>query len=351
MFAPPLSLTSTPPFTCDFHLVLARLFLLLLVSVSAFVVPLNAQNPTEDDPEVLRVETDLLLFPIRVRDKGKNDVSALTQEQLSLTDKDRVISSVYLSHGIDRVALVFALDQSGSVREIISQQRDAALALFSRFSDKSSVAVLRFAATPNLVAPFGKDAAVAREAFSFPAKSNQPTAIFDAAAAAIRHFEALPRVRSERRIVILLSDGIDNASRTKASAVIESANKNRISFYVIHVPLFIPGDEHLEVRPASSGFRKLAEDTGGKYFLAGDAKNALKPQTSIDLTSVFKAIEDDLKSQFLLGFYISNSARDGKKHNFSLSLPEGFEYQVYNGSYSRKQPFFVQRPVAESPPR
>ena len=351
MFAPPLSFTSKPSSRREVRSALARVFLISFVSVSLILTSVYAQTPTAEDDEVLRVDTDLLLFPIRIRDKRGKDVSTLTQEQLSLSDKDGVVSSLYLSHGIDRVALVFALDQSGSVREIISQQRDAALALFSRFSEQSSVAVLRFSAAPNLVAPFGKDTSVARQAFSFPAESNQPTAIFDAADSALRHFDVLPRVRSERRIVILLSDGIDNASRTKANSVIESANSKRVSFYVIHIPLFIPVDDHLEVRPPTSGFRKLAEATGGRYFLVGDARSALQPKTSIDLASVFKAIEDDLKSQFLLGFYIGSTARDGRKHKFSLSLPDGYEYQVYNRRYSRKQEFFVERPATEPLPR
>ncbi len=64
---------------------------------------------------------------------------------------------MYFSPGADRVALMFALDQSGSLREIISQQQEAALALFSRFGERSSVAVLRFSDTSSLAAPFTKD--------------------------------------------------------------------------------------------------------------------------------------------------------------------------------------------------
>ena len=45
---------------------------------------------------------------------------------------------------------------------------------------------------------------------------------------------ALPRFRSERRIVILISDGLDNASTTKAGAAIKAALEKQISFYVIH---------------------------------------------------------------------------------------------------------------------
>ena len=47
----------------------------------------------------------------------------------------------------------------------------------------------------------------------------------------------MPRVRSERRIAILISDGLDNASTAKASHVIETALQKQVSFYVIHIPL------------------------------------------------------------------------------------------------------------------
>jgi hypothetical protein len=98
------------------------------------------------------------------------------------------------------------------------------------------------------------------------------------------------------------------------------------------------------VRPPSKGFRDLAEKTGGKYFLVGDAKSALRPAAGNDLSPIFQAIEEDLKSQYLLGFYLGETANDGRRHRFSLSLPDGLEYEVGNRSYSRKQEFFVLRP-------
>jgi VWFA-related protein len=303
----------------------------------------SAQEPTTDD-EVVRVSTDLLLFPIRIKDKRDQAVTGLTENQLSLDDKDGVTTGLYLSPGADRIALVFALDQSGSLREIISQQRAAALALFHRFSDRSSIAVLRFAEVPAIVAPFGRDPSKASSAFSPSAGSNRHTAIFDAAARAVSMFEGLPRVRAERRIVILISDGLDNASRTKPGAVIDAALNKKVSFYVIHLPLFEPRDGHLAVRPPSKGFRDLAEKTGGKYFLGGDVKAALAPVKDIDLTAIFQAIEDDLKSQYLLGFYLGEAANDGRKHRFSLGLPEGLKYQFGTMDYSRRHEFFVYRP-------
>src|SRR6185503_13201488 len=156
-------------------------------------------------------------------------------------------SGLFFSAGVDRVALVFALDQSGSLREIVAQQQNAALALFSRFSDRSSLAVLRFSDVSELTATFDNDPANARSAFKFPAINNRHTAIFDAAEKSITTFNSLPRVRGERRIVILISDGLDNASRTRPAEVIRSAIETQVSFYTIHIPLFEPRDGRLAV--------------------------------------------------------------------------------------------------------
>ena len=331
---------------------IAGLRLLRFVALISLLVCLQVTNPsnvlaqeTVDEDEVVRVNTELLLFPVRVRNKKGQAVPGLTEQDLLLKDQDQVTTGMYFSPGADRVALMFALDQSGSLRQVISQQQEAALALFSRFGERSSVAILRFSNTASLVAPFTKDLDAARAAFEFFAAPNQQTAIFDAAAKAVRAFNDLPRVRSERRIVVLISDGLDTISRTKADTVIDAAVEQRVSFYVIHLPLFEPLDGRLAVRRPSKGFRELAEKTGGKYFLVGDAKSALMPRQN-DLTPIFQAIEEDLKSQYLLGFYISESARDNRRHVFSVSMKrEGVEYSVGRFGYSRTQKFFIHKPT------
>jgi Ca-activated chloride channel homolog len=319
----------------------------ILLIVCAPLVAAAQTGSQTDDADVVRVSTDLLIFPIRVRDAKGQAVGGLTEKDLRVDDKDRVTSGLYFKSGVDRVALVFALDASGSIQDVIFQQRDAALALFDRFSDRSSIAVLQFAETSEVVVPFNRDSAAAAGGFRFHFGTNQRTAIFDAAAKSISTLAALPKVRSERQIVILISDGLDNASSTKPSEVIAQAIEKRISFYVIHLPLLEPRDGHLAIRPPSSGFRDLAEKTGGKYFLIQNVQQALS-STPVDLTPIFRAIEEDLKSQYLVGFYISESAKDGKRHTFSLSLlPEGMKYSVGppRPSYSREHEFFVQSPI------
>ena len=339
--------TQHPPFRSFFHLTervvrshITALFLLvsLCVGVSGTVF---AQDPPPDDEDVIRVNTDLLLFPIRVRDKKGRAVTGLTEQDLMLKDDEKVTTGVYFAPGADRVAMLFALDQSGSLSQIISQQRDAALALFSRFSERSSIAILRFAEKASLDVPFTKDIENARAGFRFRARQNQRTAIFDAAAHSLNAFDDLTPVRSERRIVVLISDGLDNQSAIRADSIIDVAIEKRVSFYVIHLPLFEPIDGRLEVRRPAKGFKELAEKTGGKYFLVGDRKSALMPK-DVDLTPIFDAIEEDLKSQYLLGFYIAESARDNRPHAFSATLkPEGVQYWVGRFGFSRTHKFMI----------
>ena len=331
-----------------------RLMLRFAVIISFLACLAFAAQPTSvfaqqssDNDEVVRVNTDLLLFPIRIRDKKGQAVAGLTDQDLSLKDQDQVTTGVYFSRGAERVAMLFALDQSGSLRQIIEQQREAALALFSRFGERSSVAIVRFSNTATLVAPFTKDLENARAAFKFRAAPNAKTAIFDSAATSLKAFDDLTPSRTERRIVVLISDGLDTESRTSPDTVIEAALEQHVSFYIIHLPLFEPRDGRLEVRRPTKGFKELAEKTGGKYFLVGDAKSALAPRPP-DLTPIFQAIEEDLKSQYLLGFYIAESSRDNRKHVFSVSMkPEGVEYSVGRNGYSRTQKFMINLPPNE----
>ncbi len=312
----------------------------ILVTVCLSTNKTQAQEPAADD-DVVRTDIHLVVFPIRVRDKAGQAVAGLTPNDLTLKDEDNATTGLYLYAGADRVSLVFALDQSGSLREIMNQQRDAALALFQRFGEKSQVAVVRFAERPQVALPFGHDLDATGSAFSRATANNQHTAIFDAAAAATKMFEGLERIRSERRLVILISDGLDTASTVKPAKVIEAALKNQVTFYVIHLPLFTPQDGRLKVRTPAKGFRELAEKTGGKYFLVGNTAAPLASQAIMDLSLVFKAIEEDLKSQYLLGFYTKETSNNGRMHRLVIGLPAGIEYQIGGFGYSQKHELFI----------
>jgi Ca-activated chloride channel family protein len=293
------------------------LFIPFLFYTSSVRIFAQTDQSTDD---VVRVRTDLIIVPAFVTGKHGRRISGLTQSDFTVRDNRQTVTLSYFAAGTEHVALAFALDTSGSIREVISQQREAALSLFSRFGHGSRVAVLHFGEKAVLTVPFTSDASVAQSAFSLHASLNRHTAIFDAAAAAIHAFKIDGSNLAERRILILISDGLDTASVVRAADVINEARAGGVSIYVIHLPLFEPRDGQLVPRSASNGFRELAEKTGGHYFMAGDARSALNPQAAPDLAPVFQAIEEDLQGQYVLGFYPDDAARQTSLHRIEINL-------------------------------
>jgi len=277
-----------------------------------------AQDPDQED--VIRVRTDLVTVPVTVVDSRGHRAAGLNQEDFVMLDNGKAVQIGHFSSGTDRVALVFVLDASGSARDYLSQQRDAGLALFSRLGPGSQVAVAHFGDRLKLTVPFTDEVTGARGGFDFGADVGQHSAIFDSAAAAVQLLANRQSDPTERRIIILTSDGLDNASSTKAADVISCARSRAISFYVIHFPLFAPYDGHLAMRATSKGFRDLAEKTGGRFFIAGDVKLALTPGALYDLSLVFRSIEEDLASQYVLGFYPTEAMHNGTGHKVEVSL-------------------------------
>lgn len=290
----------------------------------------------------MRVRTDLVTVPALVTDGDGRRVRGLTQSDFSVRDNGRAVTLSYFAAGTDRVALAFALDASGSVRELVARQRAAALQLFSRFGRGSRVAVMHFGERPELLAPFTTDAALVEPAFAAHIPASRRTAIFDAAAAAVRAFAAEKNGPAERRIVILISDGLDTASVARAQTVIADARAQNVSFYVIHLPLYTPRDGRLVVRSPAKGFRDMAEKTGGRYFVIGDAKDALDASAPApDLAPVFRAIEEDLQGQYVLGYYPDEALRAAASHRIEINLTardrKGLRVRALREEYNLKQ--------------
>jgi VWFA-related protein len=306
-------------------------FLLLVLTTSLSFAPhIFAQDSNVPSDEIIRISTDLVTVPVVVTNGRGERVSGLMKDDFVVRDEGILMDVAHFGAGTDRVALAFLLDASGSTRDIISQQREAALALLSRFGRTSRVAVLHFSSQSELVVPFTDDLSKASSAFRFLPLPGQRTAIFDAALAAARAFKVNTHLPTERRIVILISDGLDTASTVTAADAIREANARDVSFYVIHLPLYTPRGGRLAARPASKGFRELAAQTGGRSFTIGDAQSSLNPHAKYDLDPVFKAVADDLNGQYVIGYYLSSPdhARQSRRPDVALTSPHHRKLRV-----------------------
>ena len=282
---------------------------------SAFY-PASSSAQAEEQEEVVRVQTNLATVTVYATDKRGRRIAGLQQTDFLLYDGDKPLSIEHFATGTERVSLCFLLDASGSARDIIQHERETALALFSRFGRGSRLAVIRFGTKAQIQTPFTEDIKLARSAFLTAPLSGGRTAIFDGALAGLQEFAKSGNRPGERRIAVLISDGLDTASRARAAEVIAEANRLGVSFYILHLPLYEPGDGRLRPRAPSKGFKELAEKSGGLYFRIGTAQESLNPRVEYDLRPIFQALADDLAAQYILGSY----PPDGRRPNFKVEL-------------------------------
>lgn len=129
------------------------------------------------------------------------------------------------------------------------------------------------------------------------------SAVRDAIVHGSQKFDSLrPEPQPTARLLLVVSDGVDNASYGKERNAIESAQRSGVRVYVIGLPF-------PEAAAGNSLLEHLAVNTGGQAFFPADES---------DVDRALAAIERDVANSFLVGFV--PEAHDGKSHKLRVEL-------------------------------
>lgn len=254
------------------------------------------------------LRSDLVLVPVTVRDQQGRYVTDLRADEFQLFDngQPRPIAFVWSendAHQLTRpLALTVLLDTSRSISTVLHQQRSAVASLLTRLGERTLVSLVSFSRHPEILLEFTADKTEALNAFLRHQRIGGDTAIFDALAFAVKNLEALP-AGQRRKVVVIISDGLDTASQIPYPACVRLAQEHGIAVYSILIPIYAPYGDRLVARRPTKGFIEIAEETGGEFFQVGTVEQALNPRAQLDLEPVFQAIVNDLRHQYYLGFY------------------------------------------------
>jgi VWFA-related protein len=122
------------------------------------------------------------------------------------------------------------------------------------------------------------------------------TALYDGVAEALRH--VLERGDAERRVLVVVSDGGDNASRETFASVLALAHRSHTVIYAIGLMGTPPADDDEDRRP----LRRLARDTGGMSIF---------PRSPEDIVAAATRVARDVREQYTLGF-VPGPRADGR---------------------------------------
>lgn len=270
---------------------LLSLFAVLLIST--FVV--HAQ----DDDDVVRVNTDLVVLNLTVTDKAGQYAKALKVSDFKIyEDGVEVQPNMIAGFSLQEApyAAVVLLDSSGSMEARFSLARSAAIRFLDGLRAEDVAAVYRFDSKVERVQEFTGGRDLAPTAYAIRAKGM--TTLNDAIVEAANTLATRPE---HRKAIVILSDGMDTFSKASSEKAVESALAVGASIYAVDM-------SQIEVsgtgkRQGAASLKGFAEKTGGR-FIATPGGQALR--------DAFTGIADELGHQYTLSYRPTNQARDGK---------------------------------------
>lgn len=271
---------------------------LFLITLSGWVRAQEPQ-PTASRPEgeyTIKANVDLVVLRATAQD-GKNTlVSGLNQDSFQVYE-DGVLQPIkYFSHEDIPVTVGLVADNSGSMKPKRKNVIAAALAFARSSNPQDQMFVVNFNEKVSLGLPgniaFTDQADQLRVALSGVAADGE-TALYDAVAVALEHLKKGDR---DKKVLIVVSDGGDNASKHKLSEIMALAGQPNAIIYTIG----IFDDQDADRNPKV--LKRLAQETGGESFL---------PESLADVTPICQRIAHDIRNQYTIAYVPTNRKRDG----------------------------------------
>jgi Ca-activated chloride channel family protein len=272
----------------------------LLALMMTLPTALCAQDAT------IRMDVRLVNVFVSVTDRNGALVGGLTREDFAVKEDGRPQQiSVFERQSELPLNLTLAIDTSGSVRKDLSEEADAArrfVHAILRQQDKMSL--LEFATEVKELSGFTNNVGQIDRGLS-RLHSDYATALYDAI---LLGSEGLGG-KDGRRVLVLVSDGGDTAKSTTYQEALDSALRHEVMIYsIIDVPIEASagrdlGGEHALIT--------LAEQTGGKSFYVSAG----------GLDKAFAQVSDDLRTQYLIGYYPKNQEPGRTFHRIQITVP------------------------------
>jgi Ca-activated chloride channel family protein len=266
--------------------------------LGAFAVLLCASSQIEPVPASFRiaVDVDLVVLPIAVHDRQGRYVPDLLQQDFEVYE-DRLPQQIKLFRHEDIPVIAgLLIDHSGSMRSKLAQVT-AGAGTFVQFSNpQDQMFVVNFNEKVSLGLPEGIPFSVNAnelERAIWRAPAGGETALYDAIIEALKRLQTGNR---DKKVLIVISDGADNASVHRLAQVLEMAEQSSAIIYT--VGLFEPEDRDANPKVLSH----LAKATGGEAFF---------PDKLSTVTEICAGIAHDIRTQYTIGYIASNSERSG----------------------------------------
>ncbi len=286
-------------------------FLLSVSSLSA-QVPEASPPPEQDPSSPIRVKTDLVTFTLTVTDLYGRYVSGLSKSAFTVFDSNQEQEITYFSDVDAPVSLGVLFDVSGSMSGDKIQKARKALSRFIGSSHPNDeYFLIAFNSRAQLLLDRTRDGDAVLQKLTL-VNPRQNTALYDAVYLGI---EKVTRGAHQKRALLIISDGQDNASRYNFGEVRRLTKESDVVTYAVGI--LDAGDASSQDGMQGQAFLdELTSVTGGKSFY---------PTSDIEMDEIFERIALELRHQYSIGYTPKDFTPDGKwrKVKVKVKPPRG----------------------------
>jgi VWFA-related protein len=303
-----------------------------------------AKPPADDLPAPIKVDVDVVNILATVRDKRGGLIGNLEKNDFSVLEDGKQQDIKYFTRETDvPLTIGLLIDVSASQRNLIGIERSAAVQFFSKVLRKKDEAFLiSFGEEAELLQDYTGSTRLLEDGLSHLRVSSgvgglgpgpvptagQPrgTVLYDAV-----YLAANEKLRSEvgRKVMILITDGVDEGSRLSRDQAVEAAQKADAVIYSIdYYDPSAYGRFGFGGGGGESELRRMSDETGGHVYKV-DRKHTLD--------EVFQELQDEMRSQYAIGYTPTNDVKDGSYRKVDVRVTDkDFKVQARKGYYAIK---------------
>ena len=287
----------------------------------------RAQQEQKDKDYRIRTDVNLVVLHATVLDERGKFVPDLKTENFRVfEDRAEQKLAVFKREDVP-VTMGLVIDNSGSMRDKREKVNTAALTFVRTSNPDDEMFIVNFNDDYflDLDKDFTSDINEMKEALE-RIDSRGSTALYDAVIGSLDH---LKKGKRDKHVLLVVTDGEDNASRRSLEATVQEAQQAEAVIYAIGL---LGQEKKRAAKNARRALVELAQATGGLAFF---------PESLEDAEAICTQIAHDIRNQYILAYYPTNARKDGTFRTVQVDVipPRGrgkLSVRTRSGYYAQK---------------
>ncbi|HZY73690.1 MAG TPA: VWA domain-containing protein [Edaphobacter sp.] len=286
-----------------------KLAALLLAAALLPQAPIERRPPPE--APTIRVETRLVNVAVNVVDANGAPVGGFSRDDFEISEDGKPQKIAFFEkESSTPLSIVLAIDASESVLGDERLEKEAARHFVNALlRDQDELDLMDFSDTVREIVPFTNQKKLIERGLNRLERGNE-TALYDAIYLGAQRLADTRSDAGRRRVLVLITDGGDTKGSRYSQALEQAQRAGAMVYSLIIVPIAADagrntGGEHALIQ--------MAHDTGGKYYYVEEPK---------DLKPAFERVSDDLRTQYVLGYYAPKGGPDSSFRSIKVQMKD-----------------------------